>query len=405
MQSRNSMPALLALSLGYFALGTASLAPVGLNHSIGAGLHVAPARVGLLVTIFALTFAVTAPFAPAVLRRLDRKHALMLGLALLTLGSVLTALASSYAMLAVVRVVAALGAAIYGPGASAAGAQIVAPERRQRALAVVFAGMTTAAVLGIPLASFLGNGLGWRQALLGVAVLSAISLLAVVVLVPKVPAGEPPTIRAYRTALHTPAAVPTVVTTLLFMGAQFTVYGIAGAYLADRFGAGDSLVTATLLAFGIVGLAGTLTSANIAEAIGATRTVTIALAGLAVGLVLLATVPHIKAGVVVFVAWAFFSQVYQAPQQGRLIGLLPSQPALILALNASALYLGISLGSTIGSTLLSPLGSRLIPLVGLALLALAGLCHLRSEKGSGPAEVADVEVAAPSPSPTPAASS
>ncbi|MFI6600765.1 hypothetical protein ACIBHX_31340 [Nonomuraea sp. NPDC050536] len=60
---------LLTLSLGYFAMGTLSLAVVGLGAPMGASLHVAPARIGYLVTVFALTFALAAPAAPYLLRR------------------------------------------------------------------------------------------------------------------------------------------------------------------------------------------------------------------------------------------------------------------------------------------------------------------------------------------------
>src|SRR6266568_3822803 len=119
MQPRNPTPALLSLSLGYFTMGTTSLAVVGLNVQIGHSLHVAPAHVGLLVTIFAVTFAVAAPLAPAVLNRLDRKRALLLGLALLTAGGVAGAVAPSYSLLAASRVLGALGGAIVGPTASA----------------------------------------------------------------------------------------------------------------------------------------------------------------------------------------------------------------------------------------------------------------------------------------------
>ncbi|MFF4118611.1 MFS transporter [Streptomyces sp. NPDC001714] len=378
MPSRSALPALLSLSLGYFSLGTISLAVVGLNGPIGDDLHVQPATVGILVTVFALTFAVCAPTAPILLRRWNRKRVLLVGVGLLTVGAALGAVAPNYGFLTVTRVLGAMGAAVFGPGASAAGALIVPPERRQRALATVFGGMTAAAVLGVPLASFLGGSLGWRPALLGVAALSALSFVAVLVFVPEIPAGEPPTVGAYREAMRTPATAATVTTTLLFMAAQFTVYGIAGAYLKDRFGASSGLISLTLLAFGVIGVAGNACAPRIAERLGGGRTVSVAVLGLALGFVLLLVAPHSAPGVVFFAFWAFFSQLYQAPQQARLVELVPLQPGLILAMNAAALYLGMSLGSFIGSSLLPGLGAGPIPWAALGVLVLAGLAHLSS---------------------------
>ncbi|WP_416960400.1 MFS transporter [Streptomyces sp. Agncl-13] len=390
MPSRNSaLPALLSLSLGYFSLGTISLAVVGLNGPIGDDLHVQPASVGILVTVFALTFAVFAPSAPILLRRWNRKRVLLVGIGLLTVGAALGAVAPNYGFLTATRVLAAMGAAVFGPGASAAGALIVPTERRQRALATVFGGMTAAAVLGVPLASFLGGSLGWRPALLGVAVLSAIAFVTVFVFVPEIPAGEPPTVQAYRGALRTPATVATVSTTLLFMAAQFTVYGIAGAYLKDRFDASSGLISVTLLAFGVIGVAGNASAPRIAERLGGERTVGLAVIGLALGFALLLIAPHSTAGLVFFAFWAFFSQLYQAPQQARLVELVPLQPGLILALNAAALYLGMSLGSFIGSSLLPGAGAGPIPAAALGVLVLAALAHLLSVRQASAAKVAE----------------
>lgn len=379
MQPRNATPALLTLSLGYFTMGTTSLAVVGLNVQIGRSLHVAPARIGLMVTVFAITFAIAAPLAPAVLGHLDRKLTLLTGVGLLAAAGVLSALAPSYGVLAVARVVGALGGAIYGPAASAAGSLMVPEEHRQRALATVFGGMTAAGVLGVPLAAFLGNAFGWRLAMVGVATLGALTLLLAAALVPRLPVGERPGAHAYASVARTPGMVATVTTTLLFMAAQFTVYAIAGIYLTQRFGASPAVVSASLLCFGVIGVLGNATAGRAGDRLGGNRTVSIALIGIAAGFAVLLIAPHTSlAGLLLFPLWAFFSQLYQAPQQARLVALIPAQRGLTLALNASALYLGISLGSFLGSTLLPGLGAVLIPGVSLVLIGLAGLAHISS---------------------------
>ncbi|MEU6238072.1 MFS transporter [Kitasatospora sp. NPDC047058] len=375
-------PALLALSLGYFTLGTSSLAVVGLGAPIGRDLHTGAGSVGVLVGVFALSFALAAPVAPALLGRLDRRTALLLGLVLLTAGGLLGAAAPSYGVLAASRVVAGLGGAVFGPASSAVGSLIVPEERRSRALATVFAGMTVAAVAGVPLSSYLGEAVGWRWALAGVAGASLLALVLVAALVPAVPAGEPPTAAAYRAVLAAPGATATVLTTLLYMAAQFTVYGVAGAYVAARFGVGPGAVTGVLFAFGVVGVLGNASGVRLSARLGGAATVTVTLAGLAVAFLGLLVTPRGPAGALfLFALWAFFSQLYQAPQQARLIALRPDQRAVLLALNASMLYVGISLGSLLAGALLPALGARALPAVGLVPLALAGLAHLGSVRG------------------------
>ncbi|MBO2449109.1 MFS transporter [Actinomadura barringtoniae] len=377
----SSTPALLALSLGYFSLGTASLAVIGLSAPIGADLHVQAATVGTLVTVFALVFAIAAPVAAIALGRMCRKRLLLLGLALMIVGGVGSAVAPSFGLLTAARVVAGLGAAIYGPAASAAGSLIVPPERRPRALATVFAGMTAATVLGVPVASSVGGAVGWRWAMAGVVALTAVAMGMLAWLLPPIEPGPAPTARVFRDVLRTPGTLPMVSTTLLVLAAQFTVYGVAGAYLAERFGASQTMVSLVLFVFGAIGMAGNATSARMFERLGGARTILITLAGLAVTFAALTATPGtLGLGIAIFAFWAFFSATFMSPQQARLVELLPEQRGILLALNASALYLGMSLGSLIGSGLLPGLGARWLSALAFIPLALAFAAHAASDR-------------------------
>ncbi|MCX4749117.1 MFS transporter [Kitasatospora sp. NBC_01287] len=379
--ARSPLPALLSLSLGYFTLGTSSLAVVGIGAPIGHDLHTSPSEVGVLVSVFALTFALAAPPAPALLRRLDRRAVLLLGLGLMAVGGAVSALAPSLGALIAARVLAGLGGAIFGPAASAAGSLLVPEERRPRALATVFAGMTIAAVLGVPLSSYLGGALGWRWTLAGVAGATVLAFALVALLVPPLPAGPPPTLAAYRTALRTPGVLPVVATTLFFMAAQFTVYGVAGAYLAARFGLTTGAVTAVLFAFGAVGVIGNACGARVFARLGGGRTIALTQLGLAASFVGLLVSPAGPVPAVLLCAvWAFFGQLYQAPQQARLIALAPEQRGLLLALNASMLYVGISLGSLLASSFLPRLGATGLTALALLPMLLGVLTHLRSNR-------------------------
>ncbi|GAB3958647.1 MFS transporter [Actinoallomurus acanthiterrae] len=396
MRTRSSTPVLLALSLGYFALGTASLAVIGLSAPIATDLHVRPATVGTLVTVFALVFALAAPAAAIVLGRMCRRRALLLGLALLVVGDLGSAAAPSFAVLDAARVAAGLGGAIFGPAASAAGSMIVPEEQRPRALATVFAGMTAATVLGVPLASAAGGTVGWRWAFTGIAALTAVAMVLLAWLLPSIEAGPAPTARVFGAVLRTPGALPTVSTTLLVMAAQFVVYGVAGAYLTARFGAGQTVVSLVLLVFGAVGLLGNAASSRIYERVGGARTIAVPLIGLTVVFAGLTVAPRsIVVAVAVFGVWAFFSASFMAPQQARLVELLPEQRGILLALNASALYLGMSIGSLLGSRLLPEVGARPLSALALLPLALAVAAHVASvRRGARPKSDTDIPVLA-----------
>ena len=142
--------ALWALALAYFTMGTSSIAVVGLVSNMAADLRVSKPDVAVLITVFAITFALAAPLLQVAAGSLARRTLLLGGLVVMAAGCALSALAPTYGGVVAARVLMALGAAAVGPVASSLGAGLVPPERQGQALAVVFGGMTLASVLGLP---------------------------------------------------------------------------------------------------------------------------------------------------------------------------------------------------------------------------------------------------------------
>lgn len=362
-------PALLSLALAYFALGTAALAVVGLALPVSGDFHVPASRTGLLVSVFALTFAPAALLAQGLFGHWPRRRLLLAGLGLLAFGLLAGALAPSFALLLLSRVPVAVGAAMIGPVASATATQLVPPERQPQALAVVFAGFSFSSVLGVPLASLLAPALGWRGTLVALAGLAGLAALLLARLVPPVPGGSRLTPALLRRALAVGGVRPALLATLLQIGAPFVVYGVTGSYLAGRFGSSPAAISATLLAFGVAGLVGNALAGRLAGTLGQARTLAVSVIGAALGAAALLVLPRDPlVGGLVFASLSLFTQMFQTPQQARLIGLDPAQRGLMLALNASVVYLGISLGSWLGSALLPALGAQ--PLTGLSLAML-----------------------------------
>ncbi|WP_052352021.1 MFS transporter [Deinococcus pimensis] len=407
----NPLPALLVLALAYFTLGTAALAVIGLSLPIGHTFDVTPARTGLLVTVFALTFAAAALLTQSLAGHWPRRRLLLTGLTLLTLGLIAGALAPTFAALLLTRVLVAVGAAMIGPAASATASQLAPPERQAQALALVFTGFTFSSVLGVPLAALLGPALGWRGTLLALAGVAVLTALLVRRLVPHLPGGARVTPAVYGQALTTPGVRPALLATLLQIAAPFAVYGVAASYLTQRFGSTPAWISTTLLAFGVAGVIGNTLAGLVTARRGFTRTLNLSLIGATVVFVGLFALPGLPwPGVIAFAAMSLFTQMFQTPQQARLIHLGPQVRALMLALNASVVYLGISVGSALGSTLLPHLGARPLALIPLALILVALIAshHATSASSAGtppsgthphpiPAERADVSQPATAP--------
>src|SRR5689334_7869157 len=167
------------LALGAFAIGTESYVIAGLLPSIAGDLGVSIPLAGQLVTAFALTYAFGSPLLAVTTSGLDRRRLMLGSLGTFVLGNLLAAIAHGYAMLMTARLVMAIAAAAYMPAASAHAAAAVSPDRRGRALAIIYTGLTLAMALGTPIGVVVGHHWGWRSTFIGVAAFAALAMAGV----------------------------------------------------------------------------------------------------------------------------------------------------------------------------------------------------------------------------------
>lgn len=179
------MPAgLVALALGSFGIGLTEFVIAGLLPQVGRSLAVSEAAAGWLISGYALTVAVGAIVVTAATAGLPRKAVLTGLVALFVVGNLLSAVAPNYPVMLLGRVVAALcHGSFFGIGSLVA-RRMVAPERASRAVAVMFAGLTVANVLGVPFGALVGERWGWRATFWAITGIGVIAAVAIAVLVP-----------------------------------------------------------------------------------------------------------------------------------------------------------------------------------------------------------------------------
>ena len=340
---------LWSLSLAYFVMGTSSIAVVGLVNNMATDLGVSKPDIAVLITVFALTFASAAPLLQVAAGSLPRRTLLLCGLCVMAMGCLLSALAPTYGGVLAARVLMALGAAAVGPVASGLGAGLVPPERQGRALAVVFSGMTLASVLGLPLTSWLGAALGWRSMFSGLALLSALTAMTIALLVDDRRAAPSTSLASFGQIFRQRAAAWSVVMSVCHMAAQFSLFALVAPFLQERYGVTPGLLSFALLVGGLCGVAGNLLAGRLGDRLGAPRSLHGSVIGMACAssaMLLLPGLPWV--GIAAYGFWSMAGMSFYAPQQRRLIELAPDLRNLLLAINASALYIGMSLGAAAG---------------------------------------------------------
>ncbi|HEX7688847.1 MAG TPA: MFS transporter, partial [Burkholderiaceae bacterium] len=177
--------ALYALTVGAFGIGVTEFVIMGLLPQVAAGFGVSLEAAGALISGYALGVVVGAPVLTVATRAWPRKTVLLALMAVFTVGNALCALAPSYGLLMVARVLTSFAhGSFFGVG-SVVAAGLVAPNRRASAIAAMFTGLTLANVLGVPFGTWLGQALGWRATFEAVAVVGALALAVIALAVPR----------------------------------------------------------------------------------------------------------------------------------------------------------------------------------------------------------------------------
>ncbi len=395
---------ILVLALGTFALGTDGFVIAGILPAVGHDLRVPVAVTGQLITAFALTYAVGAPLLAALTSDMARKRLLVVSLAGFTAANVLAALAPSFGVLMLARMLAACSAALYTPNASAAAVALSPVEQRGRALALVIAGLSVATVLGVPLGTWIGATLSWRTTFWLVVGLGVLAALGVVALFPEIANSPATSLRARFALLWQPRILSGLSLTTLVLAGAFTVYTYVAPLLLHVTHLSGAGISVMLLLYGLAGVAGNMLGGLGADRLGPMRTIVPAIAVVAIALVILpfAAVSALGAGLILFI-WGLAGWTITPAQQYRLLALAPSQPGVILSLNASAIYLGIGLGAAVGglvvhsgSLVLLGLAGGLWQVAALGVL-LAGALAARRRKVLGNQPEAGEESATSSP--------
>ncbi len=381
------MPRLLyLLMLCNLVLGTGVFVLSGILVPVSESLHVSVAAAGQAMTAYAVSTALLAPLMLIATGRWARRTALVFGLLVFAVGSLICALAPNLAVLPAGRVVMGIGA-MTTPIAGGIAVAMVPAAQRGRALSLVFLGVSLSYVIGLPLGAWLGFRFGWQ---LPVAICAAAGLLAAAALaifVPKNVSAPGASFAGLPRLLAQPAVAAVLSLTFLYFIAIFMVFAYIGPVLQALTPMSAEGLSFTLMLFGLAGVAGTLFGGWANDRFGAHRTLPTQLTVLALMMALVPlTQGHYLPMVAVFVVWGVAGFGMMAPQQSRLASLSPAQTPILLSLNASMLYLGTAAGAAIGGAAAGRVGYANLAWVGVP-FALAGLATLRFGRrpGAGPA--------------------
>ncbi|MEV5881452.1 MFS transporter [Streptomyces sp. NPDC052020] len=366
--------ALLALAVGAFGIGTTEFVMMGLLPDVADDLRISIPTAGHLVSAYALGVVIGAPLLAAATARLSRRTVLIGLMVLFVAGNALSALAPGHHSLLAARFLSGLPhGAFFGVGAVVA-TNMVAPERKARSVSLMFLGLTVANIAGVPVATLMGQHLGWRATFLGVSAIGLVAIASLALLVPRDRAHASATgVRGELAALRSLPVWLALATTVAGFGALFSAYSYITPMLTDTAGYADASVTLLLALFGVGATAGNLLGGRLADhSLRATL-----FGGLVSLLVVLALFPLLmrtEAGAAVAVALLGMAAfVTGSPLQLMVMEKAAAAPSLASSANQAAFNLANAGGAWIGGVALAAGFGVTSPAVAGAALAALGL--------------------------------
>lgn len=364
-----AMVRLVMLSVGAFVWLVTEVMPIGLLTDIAQGLHVSPAQVGLLVTGYAWLVALTAIPLTLLTSGVDRRT-LVAGLLLLAGGvDVACAFVTNYAVMAVLRIMLALGHGVFWSVIASVAVRLAPDIPVARATGWAFTGVAVGFAGGIPLVSAIGQWLGWRAAFVACGGAALAVFAAALVLLPPMPAQRRH--MDLRRLLRQPVLVYIAVLTMLVITAHFAAYTYIIPLLQTIPHSPEQLIPVLLLVYGVVGIGGNWVGARLPWSAG--RLIGMSTAGLIVSHGVMVASGWIPGLVWVdMVVWGIVSAVLNMAPQNYAMELAPNEREAACSFSVTGFNAGIGAGALCGGVVLGAAGSYAVLAwsAGIAVLAL-----------------------------------
>jgi len=343
---------LLALAVSAFGIGTSEFIIMGLLPDLAHSFQVSIPKTGILVSGYALSVTLGSPLVALALSHMDRKRALLILMGMFVAGNALCALAPTFLLLLLARILTALcHGAFFGIGSIVA-FHLVPRSERAQAITLMFSGLTLANVLGVPAGTALGQAFGWRFAFWALVPIGLVAGLGLFRLVPHQPAEKLELKHEFRAALRPQVQLVLALSTLSSVS-LFCVFTYVAPILEQVTHLSPTAVTRVLVVFGVGITVGNLLGGRLAD----WKQMPVLLTGFVLLIAIFLVMPFVELtvvpAVIMIFVWGCVHFATGSPLQARIVDQAKGAPNLASTLNQGAFNLGNAIGASLGGIMLT----------------------------------------------------
>ncbi|PTI10505.1 MFS sugar transporter [Staphylococcus xylosus] len=368
--------AILALAMSAFAIGMTEFISVGLLPLIKDSFNTTISLAGLTVSLYAVGVTIGAPLLTPLTNRMKRKHLLIGIMLIFIIANGLAAFATTLSMLLAMRILSALMHGVFMSIATAIASDLVTPDKRSSAIAMMFTGLTVATITGVPIGTWIGQQFGWEASFITIALIGLISLIVNVFTVPKdLNEYEQVSMLEQLTVFKNKSLIMIYLITALGYGGTFVVYTYLTTMLTDVLNYSDDAVVVLLVIYGVMVAIGNTLGGKLTNNQPTKVLIGIFLVQALVLLLVGITVTHHVLGTLIVLLMGLFAFM-NVPGLQLVVVLFAERrnkatTNFASSLNIASFNIGITLGSVIGGFVLNHFGITMTPYFGFGMVIIA----------------------------------
>ncbi|MGE7840262.1 MFS transporter [Lysinibacillus sp. NPDC093712] len=360
------------LAIITFIVGLVELVIGGLLPLIAEDLNISYGQVGLLISMFSLSFAISGPILLSLTSKMERKKLFLIVLFIFFVTNMIIVLSDLYVFLMAARILSAMCASLLVSLCITIASQISDDSHTARAIGLVLMGVSASLVFGVPFSLWLGSELGWRAPFLFIAILTLLLMLLVFLALGKIEPNKKLPLKAQVKAIKDRKILLIHSISIVFFTGHMTLYAYLTPFLQSTLHLSEKSLSLMYLIIGLFSIFGSLLGGYFTDRISAKRTI---ISVLSLFTITIIAIPLLKFSVVLFIGaillWSLLSWSLQPAIQSYIVSSASTTSDIHQSLNNSGAHIGMAIGSTIGGTIIDSYYVELNAIIGGTIACIA----------------------------------